>query len=81
MFQAPTNEGCKWTKGLLCDLDVRALEAFDSVMKKCVQTHFGAFDNLKAQERLAEEHSGRTNRCKHGILLHEKCRICRAVLR
>jgi hypothetical protein len=81
MFRTDMNEGCEWTKGLLRDLDVDALEAFDSAMKTCFQTQQGAFDDLKAHERLAEEQAERTIRCEHGILLHEKCRMCRAILR
>lgn len=71
----------EWAMGFLTEVDFRCLEDFDCEMRiRHLQQREGR-QKIRTYEQLVEEQGDRVpTHCEHGIPLHRKCGICRALL-
>lgn len=71
----------EWAEGFLTREDIRLLEDFDCEMRiRYLQQRTGK-QKVKTYEQLVEEHVDKVpTHCEHGIPLHRKCGVCRALL-
>ena len=81
MFETAVVGNKEWTQGFLTAADFRSLEDFDCDMRiRYLQQKQGR-QKEKSYEELVEEHGDKVpTHCEHGIPLHRKCGLCRALL-
>jgi hypothetical protein len=81
MFETTVTGNKEWAMGILTAGDIRLLEDFDCEMRiRYLQQKEGS-QKAKTYEQLVEQHGDKVpTHCEHGIPLHRKCGLCRALL-
>jgi hypothetical protein len=69
-----------WTRGFLCEADVKYLEAIDSVRSRNLSSSSSSGE-ASSYEQMVEEDALQTPRhCEHGVPLYERCAMCRGFI-
>jgi len=80
MFETNIIGNKEWTRGFLCEADVRCLEDFDCDMRFRYLKKKKDPSRVQTYEHLVEKHGEKVpTHCEHGIPLNRRCGICHAM--
>jgi hypothetical protein len=69
-----------WTRGFLCEEDVKYLEAIDSERSRNLSNSDSSGETTSYEHMVEKDALQVPSHCEHGIPLYERCAICRGFL-